>query len=187
MGNVGIVHSVFLWYYIYNMASVINKNTLDRISNIFPCVIWKDYSARNGKFVCIDEKKKISKKDKGSASGYFDKNTDTDFHQCLNEIVSVGKTDYDIVVSFYNFKNTPKLAKSKQKIFDYLLPPEEEFFQINNDQYSVAIGKNGIYSYFNQYYIEERFDTELASIISINLEPGKDFPLYNKGSILLSN
>ena len=152
---------------------IINIDTINRISNIFPCVAWKDYAAKTKQRVLIDKSKKASFR-----SSYFDTNRDYDFHKKLNEAVSSGKSDYDIIVEFYNFKNTPDISESREKIFDYLLPPEDQFLQIDKSVDFSYLTAKGIYIFFNRFFVEEIFNKNLEELISTQLPPGEEFPLY---------
>ena len=114
-------------------TSVINKNTLDRLSKIFPNVVWKDYTNHYGKELDIEIRqelyKKLSSRDK---VGYLDRNTDSAFHRILNRIVDkTPNNDFDIINEFYKFKKNHKKGSSRAKIFDYLLPPEKDFYSVD--------------------------------------------------------
>lgn len=152
---------------------IVNLDTLNRISNIFPCVAWKDYAAKNGQRVLLDINEKA-----GSKSSYFDTNTDYNFHKILNDAVSSGKSDYDIIIEFYNFKNTKGISESRKKIFDYLLPPEDQFLQIDKSFDFSYLTSKGIYIFFNKFFVEKTFNKNLEELISTQLPPGEEFPLY---------
>ena len=109
--------------------SVINKNTLDRLSKIFPNVVWKDYTNHYGKDLDIEIRQKLYKKlSSQDKVGYLDINTDSAFHIILNKIVdSAPNNDIDIINEFYKFKKNQKKNSNRAKIFDYLLPPEKDF------------------------------------------------------------
>lgn len=149
---------------------IINQQMLDRIEGLFPCVIWKDYTAKNGKRVFLDDgRKKKSNKDGCCAPGYFDKNTDRLFYDELVNLVRTSRSDLDLIKAFYDFKNNYGLSDSRKKIFDYLLPPENEFLGISNIQKMASIGD--IYMFFNQYFVEEKFNNNLAKKIPVQLVP----------------
>lgn len=152
---------------------IINLETLNRISNIFPCVAWKDHSTKDGQRIRITKGKKT-----GSESSYFDTNKDFEFHEILNQAVSSGKSDYEIILEFYNFKHTPNLSKSRAEIFKYLLPPEDQFLQIDKSVDFSYLTSKGIYNFFNRFFVEETFNKNLKELISTQLLLGEEFPLY---------
>lgn len=161
-------------------TSVINKNTLDRLSKIFPNVVWKDYTNHYGKELDIEIRqelyKKLSSRDK---VGYLDRNTDSAFHRILNRIVDkTPNNDFDIINEFYKFKKNHKKGSSRAKIFDYLLPPEKDFYSVDpSASTNYVITSDGIYFFFNKYFIEKKFEDNLFTDLQVQLVNGTDFPL----------
>lgn len=160
--------------------SVKNKNTLDRLSKIFPNVVWKDYTNHYGKELDIEIRqelyKKLSSKDK---VGYLDRNTDSAFHRILNRIVDkTPNNDFDIINAFYKFKKSQKKGSERAKIFDYLLPPEKDFYSVTQSTYTNYISTSGgIYFFFNKYFIEKKFEYNLSTDLQVHLNNGTKFPL----------
>ena len=158
----------------------INKNTLDRLSKIFPNVVWKDYTNHYGKELSIEIRKKLYKKlSSKDKVGYSDINTDSAFHIILNKIVdSALKNDIDIINEFYKFKQSQKKNSNRAKIFDYLLPPEKDFFSVaSSTSTNYITTSGGIYFFFNKYFIEKKFEDNLSTDLQVHLNNGTNFPL----------
>ncbi len=155
-------------------TSIINKNTLDRLSEIFPNVVWKDYTNHYGKDLDIEIRQKYKKQSSQDKVGYFDRNNDRAFHIILKEIVdSAPNNDFDIISEFYNYKHS-----------HYLLPPKDNF---NSVAQSIPTNDitlcGGIYIFFNEYFTEKKFESNLSADLQVNLKNGEKFPLnkaFNK-------
>lgn len=155
--------------------SVKEKAKLDRISKIFPCVIWWDFTTCEGNSLDFEKSKELSKRNPDEI-GFFQRSKD---YNSLIKAIDEVKTDFEIVESFYNFKNKP-----------YLLPPQKEFENISiNGSYNwkkqdnAISDEKGLYLFFNKFYTEDKFEANLKSVLNLTNpleDDGNWFPISDK-------
>ncbi|MBR4684461.1 MAG: hypothetical protein IKO95_06560 [Spirochaetia bacterium] len=134
----------------------VSNEVVDRLNNIFRRVIWRDPEGKN--------------------EGYFDINKDISFHKDLcDKILEKKVSDYSIVEIFYS-------KKKDDSKYEYLLPPEKEFKQIDINEFNTfksepKYTEGGYYYLFNKCFIEKNFVKNLG--IPTNKEDGF-FPLWKE-------